>query len=184
MSGFIYEKDSDGIVTLTMDMPGQSVNTMNNDFPELLQSSVERLEQEEISGVILTSAKSTFFAGGDIKEMVAATADDLPFQREKITRIKALLRRLETLGKPVVAAINGAALGGGYEICLACHHRVAIDHDKAFIGLPEASLGLMPGAGGVVRLDSRNQVAGSEKHWNRSGNPPPAEYRRPIRNPG
>lgn len=152
MSGFIYEKDRDGIVTVTMDMPGQPVNTMNKDYPGFLEETVERLEQDSIAGVILTSAKSTFFAGGDIKDMLATTPETLPQQRELNTRVKKLLRRFENLALPTVAAINGAALGGGYEMALACKYRIAQDHEKNLIGLPEVTLGLLPGAGGVVRL--------------------------------
>src|SRR5665811_1620834 len=108
-------------------------------------------ERDEITGVIITSAKKTFFAGGDLNDLKGATKE----QSEEIARFirdgKALLRRLETLGKPVVAAINGSALGGGLEICLATHHRVIVDDPKAKLGFPEVKLGLLPGAGGVVR---------------------------------
>lgn len=153
MSGFIYEKGADGIVTVTMDMPGQPVNTMNADFPGFLKETVDRLEQEEgLKGVILTSAKSTFFAGGDIKAMLAATADTKQYWYDYTLGLKADLRRLETLKVPVVAAINGAALGGGFEIALTCHRRIAVNHEKALIGLPEATLGLLPGAGGIIRM--------------------------------
>lgn len=152
MSGFDYQKDSDHIVTISMDMPGQAVNTMNAAFVESLEATLQRLEQDEISGVILTSGKETFFAGGDLKQILALTPETLASFAAHLERFKAGLRRLETLGKPVVAAINGAALGGGYEICLACHHRIAMLQPKSRIGLPEVSLGLLPGGGGVVRL--------------------------------
>ncbi|MET0379496.1 MAG: enoyl-CoA hydratase-related protein [Spongiibacteraceae bacterium] len=153
MSDFIYEKDADGIVTVTMDIQGQPVNTMNDAFISGINAIVKRLEQESgLTGVIIASAKSTFFAGGDIKLMLSAKADELGPWKEQNDAIKAPLRALESLKVPVVAAINGAALGGGYEICLSCHHRIAISGDKVLIGLPESTLGLLPGAGGVVRL--------------------------------
>jgi len=148
-----YEKDSDNIVVLTMDMPGQSANTMNEKYKVSMDECIDRLEQEEaLAGVVITSAKSTFFAGGDLNDLVKATPEVAQEFMDSVTAIKAQLRRLELLKAPVVAAINGAALGGGYEICLACNHRVAINNPKTKIGLPEVTLGLLPGGGGVVRL--------------------------------
>src|SRR3954449_8358185 len=146
-----YERGDDGIVVLVLDDPNQSANTMNADYAASMRSTVERLEAEkdDIRGVVVTSAKKTFFAGADLNDLKAITdpAEAAAFVREG----KGLLRRLETLGKPVVAAINGAALGGGFEIALACHHRVVVDDPKAVVGFPEVQLGLLPGAGGVVR---------------------------------
>ncbi|MBB2496363.1 3-hydroxyacyl-CoA dehydrogenase NAD-binding domain-containing protein [Aquipseudomonas ullengensis] len=149
-----YEKGQDNIVVLTMDMPGQSANTMNGVYREAMEKAIVRLEAEKdsIAGVIVASAKKTFFAGGDLNELIKVTkADAKPFY-EGILELKGQLRRLETLGKPVVAAINGAALGGGWEICLACHHRIALDNPSVQLGLPEVTLGLLPGGGGVVRM--------------------------------
>jgi 3-hydroxyacyl-CoA dehydrogenase / enoyl-CoA hydratase / 3-hydroxybutyryl-CoA epimerase len=148
-----YDRDSDGIVVLTLDDPTQSANTMNELYKESMAAAVDRLEREkdDITGVVVASAKKTFFAGGDLKMMVQAQPEDAPRIFETIESIKAQLRRLETLGRPVVAAINGAALGGGLEITLACHHRVAVD-GRYELGLPEVSLGLLPGGGGVTRL--------------------------------
>ncbi|MFI8608786.1 3-hydroxyacyl-CoA dehydrogenase NAD-binding domain-containing protein [Pseudomonas sp. NPDC077649] len=149
-----YEKGQDNIVVLTIDMPGQSANTMNAVYREAMGQTVARLEAEKdaIAGVIITSAKKTFFAGGDLNELIKVTkADAKPFY-DMVLGIKGQLRRLETLGKPVVAAINGAALGGGWEICLACHHRIALDNASVQLGLPEVTLGLLPGGGGVVRM--------------------------------
>ncbi|WP_372799407.1 3-hydroxyacyl-CoA dehydrogenase NAD-binding domain-containing protein [Litorivivens sp.] len=153
---FHYEKDSDSIVTITMDMSGP-VNAMNDEYIELMSATIERLEKERdsIAGVVLTSAKKTFFAGGDIKNMLKAQPGEEEALFVMCEDIKAMLARLETLGKPVVAAINGAALGGGYEICLACHHRVALNTPAVQVGLPEVSLGLLPGGGGIVRLVSK-----------------------------
>lgn len=148
-----YEKDSDNIVVLTMDAPGQSANTMNETYKTSMDECIDRLEKEtNLAGVVLTSAKKTFFAGGDLNELVKATPEVAQEFMDGVTAIKAQLRRLEMIKAPVVAAINGAALGGGYEICLACNHRIAINDRKTKIGLPEVTLGLLPGGGGVVRL--------------------------------
>ncbi len=148
-----WEKDADGIVLLTLDDPNQSANTMNRAYAESMAATIDRLEAEkdEIMGVVITSAKKTFFAGGDLNDLKTATKDDAPQLAEMIRSGKSQLRRLETLGKPVVAAINGAALGGGLEICLATHHRIAVDDPSVQMGFPEVQLGLLPGAGGVVR---------------------------------
>ncbi|MCP1617325.1 short chain enoyl-CoA hydratase /3-hydroxyacyl-CoA dehydrogenase [Pseudomonas sp. SLBN-26] len=149
-----YEKGPDNIVVLTIDMPGQSANTMNAVYREAMGATVDRLEAEKdsIAGVIVTSAKKTFFAGGDLNELIKVTQADANGFYQMILKIKGQLRRLESLGKPVVAAINGAALGGGWEICLACHHRIALDESHVQLGLPEVTLGLLPGGGGVVRM--------------------------------
>ncbi|GLZ29613.1 3-hydroxyacyl-CoA dehydrogenase [Lentzea sp. NBRC 105346] len=148
---FHYEKDSDGIVTLTMDMSG-TANVMNAEYASLMGDAVTRLEQDELTGVIITSAKKTFFAGGDLNMLIQITPENAAEALVGVEEIKAQLRRLEKLGKPVVAAINGAALGGGLEITLACHHRVVLDDDSIKLGLPEATLGLLPGSGGVTRM--------------------------------
>ncbi len=149
-----YEKGQDNVVVLTMDMPGQSANTMNGVYREAMAKTIARLEAEKegIAGVVLTSAKKTFFAGGDLNELIKVTKADAPAFYQGILELKGQLRRLETLGKPVVAAINGAALGGGWEICLACHHRIALDNPGVQLGLPEVTLGLLPGGGGIVRM--------------------------------
>ncbi|WP_435177862.1 3-hydroxyacyl-CoA dehydrogenase NAD-binding domain-containing protein [Actinacidiphila sp. bgisy145] len=148
-----WEQDADGVVTLVLDDPAQSANTMNAAFADSLDATLDRLEAEldGIRGVIITSAKKTFFAGGDLRDLIRATPETAEQVFTGSLRIKRRLRRLETLGKPVVAAINGAALGGGYEIALACHHRVALDAPGSKIGCPEVTLGLLPGGGGVVR---------------------------------
>ncbi|MFI2369290.1 3-hydroxyacyl-CoA dehydrogenase NAD-binding domain-containing protein [Streptomyces sp. NPDC018833] len=148
-----WEQDETGIVTLVLDDPDQSANTMNQAFKASIAAIADRVEaeQESIRGIIVTSAKKTFFAGGDLKEMIKAGPDDAQFVFEAGMGIKRALRRIETIGKPVVAAINGAALGGGYEIALACHHRIALDAPGSRIGLPEVTLGLLPAGGGVTR---------------------------------
>lgn len=152
MSAFNYAKDADGIVTITMDMPG-SVNAMNQLYRDTMHETVQRLEQEEgLAGVVIASAKSTFFAGGDLNELTDFKPGDEADFQAKIELTKNDLRRLERLPVPVVAAINGAALGGGFEIALACNYRVVLNTPAVVVGLPEVSLGLLPGAGGIVRL--------------------------------
>ncbi|MFJ3080206.1 3-hydroxyacyl-CoA dehydrogenase NAD-binding domain-containing protein [Streptomyces halstedii] len=148
-----WEQDETGIVTLVLDDPDQSANTMNQAFKDSLAAVADRAEAEKdsIRGIVYTSAKKTFFAGGDLKEMIKAGPEDAQAAFDAGTAIKRSLRRIETLGKPVVAAINGAALGGGYEIALAAHHRVALDAPGSRIGLPEVTLGLLPAGGGVTR---------------------------------
>ncbi|WKK24984.1 3-hydroxyacyl-CoA dehydrogenase NAD-binding domain-containing protein [Streptomyces olivoreticuli] len=148
-----WERSDDGVVTLVLDDPGRSANTMNAAFKASLTAVADRLEaeKESVRGVVITSAKKTFFAGGDLKEMIKVGPEDAQQVFETGMAIKRDLRRIETLGVPVVAAVNGAALGGGYEIALACHHRVALDAPHVRIGLPEVTLGLLPAAGGVTR---------------------------------
>ncbi|MCG8313644.1 MAG: 3-hydroxyacyl-CoA dehydrogenase NAD-binding domain-containing protein [Pseudomonadales bacterium] len=148
-----YEKDADNIVLLTMDMPGQSANTMNENYTAAMDACLDRLEAEEnLAGVVLTSAKSTFFAGGDLNDLVQASPETAKDFMEGTFIIKAQLRRMEKLKAPFVAAINGTALGGGLEICLSCKHRIALNNPKIKLGLPEVTLGLLPGAGGIVRM--------------------------------
>ncbi|AMO59605.1 enoyl-CoA hydratase/3-hydroxyacyl-CoA dehydrogenase [Mycolicibacterium phlei] len=148
-----WDKDADGIVTLTLDDPTGSANVMNEHYRESMHNAVERLaaEKDSITGVVIASAKKTFFAGGDLKGMITVGPEDAADMFAEVEAIKADLRKLETLGVPVVAAINGAALGGGLEIALATHHRIAADVKGSVIGLPEVTLGLLPGGGGVAR---------------------------------
>ncbi|MGW2559283.1 3-hydroxyacyl-CoA dehydrogenase NAD-binding domain-containing protein [Streptomyces sp. NPDC001514] len=148
-----WEQDETGIVTLVLDDPDQSANTMNQAFKDSIAAIADRAEAEKdsIRGIIYTSAKKTFFAGGDLKDMIRLRPEDAQLAFDTGTAIKNSLRRIETLGKPVVAAINGAALGGGYEIALASHHRIALDAPGSKIGLPEVTLGLLPAGGGVTR---------------------------------
>ncbi|MEU6945039.1 3-hydroxyacyl-CoA dehydrogenase NAD-binding domain-containing protein [Streptomyces sp. NPDC046316] len=148
-----WEQDETGVVTLVLDDPNQSANTMNQAFKDSIAAIADRAEAEKdsIRGIIYTSAKKTFFAGGDLKDMIRLRPEDAQIAFDTGTEIKRSLRRIETLGKPVVAAINGAALGGGYEIALASHHRVALDAPGSKIGLPEVTLGLLPAGGGVTR---------------------------------
>ncbi|MCX5339360.1 3-hydroxyacyl-CoA dehydrogenase NAD-binding domain-containing protein [Streptomyces atratus] len=148
-----WEQDETGVVTLVLDDPNQSANTMNQAFKDSIAAIADRAEAEKdsIRGIIYTSAKKTFFAGGDLKDMIKVGPENAQQAFDTGTAIKNSLRRIETLGIPVVAAINGAALGGGYEIALASHHRVALDAPGSRIGLPEVTLGLLPAGGGVTR---------------------------------
>jgi 3-hydroxyacyl-CoA dehydrogenase/enoyl-CoA hydratase/3-hydroxybutyryl-CoA epimerase len=147
-----WERGSDDIVVLTLDDPAASANTMNGAFFVSITAAVDRLtaERDTLRGVVLTSAKKTFFAGGNLDDLIAATPDDAQYFTDFCNGIKQQLRRLETLGRPVVAAINGAALGGGLELALAAHHRVAAAKGVV-VGLPEVGLGLLPAVGGVTR---------------------------------
>jgi 3-hydroxyacyl-CoA dehydrogenase / enoyl-CoA hydratase / 3-hydroxybutyryl-CoA epimerase len=149
-----WEDAGDGVVNLVLDDPNQSANTMNADFGASMKKTVERLEAEKdsITGVVITSAKKTFFAGGDLNDLKKVTPETADEFSGWVRENKSHLRRLETLGKPVVACINGAALGGGLEIALACHRRIVVDDPKIQLGQPEVQLGLLPGAGGVVRV--------------------------------
>ncbi len=152
-----YDRDADGIVTLTLDDPNQSANTMNELYKTSMAEAVEKLyaeaaaDEKSVTGVVIASAKKTFFAGGDLKNMMQVRPDNGAQVFEEVESIKATLRKLETFPKPVVAAINGAALGGGLEIALTAQHRIALDA-RYDIGLPEVSLGLLPGGGGVTRV--------------------------------
>ena len=149
-----YELGADRIVTLTFDAPEGTVNTMSQAWKHAFTENVARLEKEKdtFDGVILASAKKTFFAGAELKDVVKLTAADAPQMFRGIEAVKADFRKLEKLGKPVVAAINGTALGGGFEICLAAHCRICVDDPKIQLGFPEVTLGLLPGAGGVTKL--------------------------------
>ncbi len=152
MSECHWDQDADGIVTVTLDASGKSANTMNAAWAVAFAEIVSCLQAAKgLKGVVFASAKKTFFAGGDLDELLASqqSAQDL---FAMIERNKGLLREVEKLPVPVVAAINGAALGGGYEICLASNRRIVVDHSSTVVGLPEVTLGLLPGAGGVVRL--------------------------------
>ncbi|WP_029655628.1 3-hydroxyacyl-CoA dehydrogenase NAD-binding domain-containing protein [Marinobacter daepoensis] len=154
MSAIVYDLGSDQILTLTIDMPGQSANTMNNEFRSALTDTVNRVrgDLDNIKGIIIASAKKTFFAGGDLNELHTVTREQAQAFEDMVNDLKADMRALETCGKPVVAALNGTALGGGLELALACHYRIALDDDRTQLGLPEVTLGLLPGGGGTQRL--------------------------------
>ena len=136
--GMHWEHDADGIVTLTMDDPDQQVNTMNDTWTAAYEAAIDRLEAERdsVTGVVLTSGKKSFFAGGDLRIMREVTDETAPETAAHVDHIKALMRRYERLGRPVVAAVNGAALGGGLEVALATHHRVVLDRADVRLGVP------------------------------------------------
>ncbi|MDH4175906.1 MAG: enoyl-CoA hydratase-related protein, partial [Betaproteobacteria bacterium] len=148
-----YDKGDDRIVTLTFDAPGAPVNTMTAAWQEAFTAAVTRLEKEknDIAGVILASAKKTFFAGAELKDVLKFGPDDGPKVFAWVEAAKAQMRKLERLGKPVVAALEGAALGGGWELALSAHCRICLNDERIELGLPEATLGLLPGAGGVTK---------------------------------
>ncbi|MFD4958359.1 3-hydroxyacyl-CoA dehydrogenase NAD-binding domain-containing protein [Microbacterium sp. NPDC058389] len=152
--GYAWEQDADGDVVITLDDPGSTVNTMNPHFVAALKATADRLEAERdgIRGVVLISAKRSWFAGGDLNLLRAADPAKAAEETAHIDAVKADMRRLELLGRPVVAAMNGTALGGGLEVALAAHHRIAADVRGAQFGVPEVSLGLLPGGGGITRL--------------------------------
>lgn len=153
MSAIKYQKDQDNIVTLTLDSSGQSANTMNAEFRDSLKDVATKLKAEtDLAGVIIASAKKTFFAGGDLNELIQVKPENATEFFQQIQELKAHMRTIETLGKPVVAALNGTALGGGWEIALATHCRIALNDPKTKFGLPEVTLGLLPGGGGIVRM--------------------------------
>jgi 3-hydroxyacyl-CoA dehydrogenase/enoyl-CoA hydratase/3-hydroxybutyryl-CoA epimerase len=161
METFKIDVDSDGVALVTFDVPGRSMNTITAKVMAELPQVVERIRTDAaIKGVVITSGKASgFCAGADLGEMGQRTAGDSRSAEEKLRdqfdgafALNKALRALETCGKPVAAAINGLALGGGLEITLACHYRVVADNPKIQLGLPEAKVGLLPGAGGTQRL--------------------------------
>jgi 3-hydroxyacyl-CoA dehydrogenase/enoyl-CoA hydratase/3-hydroxybutyryl-CoA epimerase len=150
-----YSVDGDGIALLLIDVAGRPMNVLTPGFQSDLAECIQRIATDAaVRGVVIGSAKSSFMAGADIKDMVGAydrgirAAEASKFSYE----LSSLLRRLETCGKPVAAAINGVALGGGFEVALACHYRVIADEPKAGVGLPEVKIGLLPGGGGTQRV--------------------------------
>ena len=146
-----YQADADGVATITWALTDAPMNVINeaslNAFAEAARKAIA---DPAVKGVIIASAKPEFIAGADLNMMLAIT--DAPSMMDFVSRMHALMRGIETSGKPFVAAINGTALGGGYELALACHRRIAADNPKALIGLPEVGIGLLPGGGGTQRL--------------------------------
>ncbi len=158
-----YSVDQDGIATLMIDMPGKSMNVLSDEIIAELSGCIDQVVVDDnVSGAILASGKKAFIAGADLTEIV--TAYDRGTTPEQgygwSWALNSVFRKLETCGKPFAVAINGLALGGGFELCLACHYRVLSDHPGAVLGLPEVGIGLMPGAGGTQRLP---RLIGTEK---------------------
>ena len=151
MSTINYQKDENNIVHLILDRPNASANLMDATFTNDLATAVNKLKEDDYVGVIVRSAKSTFFAGGSLDDLFATTKENADQLYSMLNTLKKSMRELETAGKPVVACINGAALGGGWEMALACHYRVSLAKGVT-LGLPEVTLGLLPGGGGVVRM--------------------------------
>ncbi len=141
------------IAIITWAMTSSPMNVLNDESIPQFEAALERaFADESVKGIIITSTKPEFVAGADLK-MILRNNDKDPSEMLKVTvELNRIFRRMETSGKPVVAAMNGTALGGGYEICLACHHRVALNNPKSLIGLVEVTIGLLPGGGGTQRL--------------------------------
>lgn len=150
----ITQEPIGAVATITFDEPDSPVNTMGlqwqQDMSELVTQVIR--DKDRIDGIILASAKTTFFAGADLKAVMRIGPGDAPRCFEEIEALKRNFRALETLGKPVVSCINGTALGGGWEVALVGHHRIAVDDPKIQLGLPEVTLGLLPGAGGITKM--------------------------------
>ena len=158
-----YTVDSDGIATLMLDLPGKSMNVLCDALISDLAACIEKVVNDDaVKGAVIASAKPAFVAGADLTELVTAYDRGVTIQQgyEWSKGLSGVFRRMETCGKPFAVAINGLALGGGFELCLACHYRVMVDHPKAQLGLPEVTIGLLPGAGGTQRLP---RLIGTEK---------------------
>jgi 3-hydroxyacyl-CoA dehydrogenase/enoyl-CoA hydratase/3-hydroxybutyryl-CoA epimerase len=148
-----YNVDSDGIATITWDMPGRTMNVLNEASMTAYAGALEEaLKDDKVKGIILTSAKADFIAGADLEMLLGADTSDAAKLMDQFSQLQKIFRRQETGGKPIVAAINGTALGGGFEICLACHYRIAAANPKAKVGQPEVKIGLLPGGGGTQRI--------------------------------
>jgi len=172
MTHFTLEIDADGIALVTWNSPGRSMNVIDASVTEELSQLVEKVADDAaIRGAVITSGKESFCAGADLtilEQMAGKYAALLKSNGEEAAnrmvfdesrKLSQLYRRLETCGKPWAAAINGTAVGGGFELCLACHHRVAADNPKTRLGLPEVKVGLFPGAGGTQRVARMLQPA-------------------------
>jgi 3-hydroxyacyl-CoA dehydrogenase / enoyl-CoA hydratase / 3-hydroxybutyryl-CoA epimerase len=162
---FTFEIDADGIALVTWDMPGKSMNVIDQKVGEELAAIVEKVATDPaIKGAVITSGKDSFCGGADLSMLETQNRAYAELKKsqgeeaanahlfEEVRKASLLFRRIETCGKPWVAAINGTAMGGGFELALACHHRVAADNDKARLGLPEIKVGLFPGGGGTQRI--------------------------------
>ncbi len=148
---FSFDVDANGIGLVTIDMPGRAMNVLNPTLVEPFAELVNKLETDaSLKGLVITSGKSTFIVGADIDQLTQITSAEEAFKL--CEDLKGMMRRMEKCGKPVVAALNGTALGGGLELALACHARIALDDPKAKFGLPEVKLGLLPGGGGTQRV--------------------------------
>ena len=146
-----YEVDGDGIATIALNMTNRPMNVLNDESTEVIGTAVRRaIADDNVMGVIVTSRKNDFMAGADLTVLLGER--DPQVHMGRCRQLQQIWREIETGGKPFVAAVNGTALGGGFEFCLACHYRVAADNPRSLIGLPEVSIGLLPGSGGTQRL--------------------------------
>jgi len=149
-----YQKDTEHIATLTLDMTGRNVNILNHEITDAFEPVLAHLEKEKkankLKGIIITSSKSSFLAGGDIDYIFNEKNPEALFDYSR--KLQQLFRRIESPGVPVAAAINGTALATGFELALACHYRVVIDKPTTRVGFPEISVGLMPSNGGCIRM--------------------------------
>jgi 3-hydroxyacyl-CoA dehydrogenase / enoyl-CoA hydratase / 3-hydroxybutyryl-CoA epimerase len=155
MSCIQLDIDENGIATLTWDMPGRSQNVFNQTSLDDFAAALQQVSADEaVSGLVIASAKKDFIAGADLETLNQMAFGDQSAEEldASVGALSVLLRQLETCGKPVVAAITGTALGGGFELALACHRRVVADSHRLLLGLPEATLGLLPGGGGTQRV--------------------------------
>jgi len=160
-----YQLD-DGIATLTFDEPASPVNTMCAQWQQDLTEVAAQVlkDKDAIKGIVLASAKSTFFAGADLKAVMRQPPEEAARMYADVELIKKNFRTLETLGKPVVSCLNGSALGGGWELALVGHHRVALDDRRIQFGLPEVTLGLLPGASGVTKMTRHLGLMGAQPY--------------------
>ncbi|MGE4073914.1 MAG: 3-hydroxyacyl-CoA dehydrogenase NAD-binding domain-containing protein [Reyranella sp.] len=148
-----YNVDNDGIATLTWDMPNRTMNVLNEASITAYAGALDSaLKDDKVKGIIVTSGKADFIAGADLEMLLATDTSDAAKLMDQFSQLQRLFRQQETSGKPIVAAINGTALGGGFEICLACHYRIAAANPKAKVGQPEVKIGLLPGGGGTQRI--------------------------------
>ncbi|WP_394755379.1 3-hydroxyacyl-CoA dehydrogenase NAD-binding domain-containing protein [Rhodoferax sp.] len=156
----------DGIATITFDEPNSPVNTMCLQWQQDMSALAAQVlqDQDAIKGILLASAKSTFFAGADLKGAMRLRPSDAAAIFTEIELVKKNFRTLETLGKPVVSCLNGTALGGGWEVALVGHYRIAIDDRKTQFGLPEVTLGLLPGAGGITKMTRHLGLMGAQPY--------------------
>ena len=166
MNTLRYDLDAEGFATLTFDAPGSPVNTMTREWQADLAEAAAQLERDKdrIAGVLLASAKTTFFAGAALKTVLALKAEDAAPGFAEIEAMKASFRRIETLGKPVVALLAGAALGGGWEVALVAHARFAVDDAAIRFGTPEVTLGLIPGATGITKTVRKLGLAAAQPY--------------------
>jgi 3-hydroxyacyl-CoA dehydrogenase/enoyl-CoA hydratase/3-hydroxybutyryl-CoA epimerase len=156
----------DGIAHVVFDEPGSPVNTMKPEWHADMLALADQLhaDQERIKGVIFSSAKTTFFAGADLKGVQHLKPEDSAAAFESLEKLKRAFRRIETLGKPVVALLEGAALGGGWELALVAHARLALNQPHIKFGLPEVSLGLIPGATGITKMTRLLGLMGAQPY--------------------